>query len=115
MNRISSASASKKGAPKKHGKLRSMSILPAENGVTSQMQYEAHPDAKGEEQYGDHLNPKPTIHTKMKHLIDHVKENTASFFPQAGGASADSAAAPVPAGKGAPAAAAEPDEDDEEE
>jgi len=109
MNRISSVTASKKGAPKRHGPLRSMSLQKAENGMTSQMQYEPAADAKEGEQYGEHLNPAPTIHTKMNHLLKHIKENTAGFFPAAGGAAADKAAPAT----GEAAGAAEPDEEEE--
>ena len=108
MNRIASVTASKKNGAKKHGALRHMELKKAENGMTSQMQFEPDPDAKDGDKYGDHLNPPPTVHVKQKHMLDHIKAQTAGFFPGAA-APATPAAAPV---AGATAAPADDDEDE---
>ena len=109
MNRIASVTASKKNGAKKHGALRHMELKKAENGMTSQMQFDPDPNAKDGDKYGDHLNPPPTVHVKQKHMLDHIKAQTAGFFPGAAGAAAPATPAAAPAA----AAPAEPDEDDE--
>jgi hypothetical protein len=71
MQRISSATATKKGAPKKRGPVRSMSIQKAENGFTSNIDYEPSADAKDGERYGAHLS-ETNVHPSAEHLMEHV-------------------------------------------
>ena len=115
MNRISSVTATRKGATKKHGPMRSMRLEKAENGVVSHMEFAPHPDAKPEDSYGPHLSPDPTIHKTAKDLLAHVKKHTAAFFPAAAGAADPGETPGGTSGSGASTPAAEPDEDDEDE
>jgi hypothetical protein len=87
-----------------------MSLEKAENGVVSTAQFEPAPGAKDAERYGPHLQS-TMVHTKLNHLLKHVKEHTASFFPCAAPA-ADGSAPAAPAAPAAATPAAEPDDDE---
>ena len=82
-----------KSAPKRSGKIQEIRIEPAENGVTSTIRRGPAPGQKNPMMDLDQP-PERTLHTKVSHLVNHIKQHTAEFFPKAQQAAHEAAESP---------------------